>query len=93
LWIIARRYRTTTKKIQYINNLSSTKLSIGQILKIPGRDIENEEGNGFGIYKVKRGDSPFSIAKLHNMRLERFLRINRLTPRSKIYPKQKLYIK
>jgi len=93
LWIIARRYRTTTKKIQYINNLSSTKLSIGQILKIPGRDIENEEGNGFGIYMVKRGDSPFSIAKLHNMRLEYFLRINKLTPRSKIYPKQKLYIK
>jgi membrane-bound lytic murein transglycosylase D len=29
LWIIARRYGTTTKKIQGTNNLSSTNLHIG----------------------------------------------------------------
>ena len=92
LWIIARRYSTTTKKIQETNNLSSTKLHIGQVLKIPGRNIENASGKSLGIYRVKRGDSPFTIAKLHNMPLGHFLRINRLTPRSKIYPGQKLYI-
>ncbi|MEE8481622.1 MAG: LysM domain-containing protein [Desulfobacterales bacterium] len=32
------------------------------------------------------------MALLHNMSLERFLRINKLTPRSKIYPGQKLYV-
>ncbi|MEA3428282.1 MAG: LysM peptidoglycan-binding domain-containing protein [Thermodesulfobacteriota bacterium] len=92
LWILARRYGTTTTKIQGINNLSSTNLYIGQILKIPGRNIENVSGKSLGIYMVKRGDSPFTIAKLHNMPLENFLRINRLTPKSKIYPGQKLYI-
>ena len=92
LWIIARRYGTTTKKIQETNNLSSTKLHIRQVLKIPGRNIENASGKSLGIYTVKRGDSPFTIARLHNMPLERFLRVNRLTPRSKIYPGQKLYI-
>jgi len=92
LWIIARRYGTTTKKIQGTNNLSSTNLHIGQVLKIPGRNIENASGKSLGTYMVKRGDSPFIIAKLHNMPLGHFLRINRLTPRSKIYPGQKLYI-
>ena len=92
LWIIARRYSTTTQKIQEINKLSSTNLYIGQVLKIPGSDIENASGKSLGTYMVKRGDSPFSIARLHNMSLEHFLRINRLTPRSKIYPGQKLYI-
>jgi len=92
LWIIARRYSTTTQKIQEISKLSSTNLYIGQVLKIPGSDIENASGKSLGTYMVKRGDSPFSIARLHNMSLEHFLRINRLTPRSKIYPGQKLYI-
>ncbi|HUV50709.1 MAG TPA: LysM peptidoglycan-binding domain-containing protein [Anaerolineae bacterium] len=92
LWIIARRYGTTTKKIQETNKLPSTNLYIGQVLKIPGHDIENASGKNFGTYMVKRGDSPFSIARLNNMPLEYFLRINRLTPRSKIYPGQKLYI-
>jgi len=92
LWIIARRYGTTTKKIQETNNLSSTNLHIGQVLKIPGRNIENASGKSLGTYRVKRGDSPFTIAKLHNMPLERFLRVNHLTPRSKIYPGQRLYI-
>ena len=92
LWIIARHYGTTTKKIQGTNKLSSTNLYIGQVLKIPGRNIENASGKSLGTYMVKRGDSPFTIAKLHNMPLGHFLRINRLTPRSKIYPGQKLYI-
>ncbi len=34
LWDLARRYKTTAKKIQAINNLSTTRLYIGQILKI-----------------------------------------------------------
>ncbi|MDO9565553.1 MAG: LysM peptidoglycan-binding domain-containing protein [Candidatus Desulfaltia sp.] len=92
LWILARRYSTTTQKIQETNKLSSTNLHIGQALKIPGHDIENTSGKSLGIYMVKRGDSSFSIARLNNMSLEHFLRINRLTPRSKIYPGQKLYI-
>ncbi|MDI6688381.1 MAG: LysM peptidoglycan-binding domain-containing protein [Desulfobacterales bacterium] len=92
LWILARRYGTTTKKIQETNKLASTNLYIGQVLKIPERNIEDSSEKSFGTYKVKRGDSPFTIARLHNMPLEHFLRINRLTPRSKIYPGQKLYI-
>ncbi len=35
LWLIAQKFKTNTKKIQQINGLTSTLLSIGQILIIP----------------------------------------------------------
>jgi membrane-bound lytic murein transglycosylase D len=92
LWNIAKRYDTTTKKIQSLNNLQTTQLHIGQILKMPGYKDEKIEVGDLKVYQVKRGDSPFDIAQLHNMPLKRFLRINLLTPNSTIYPGQKLFI-
>ncbi|MGD9107385.1 MAG: LysM peptidoglycan-binding domain-containing protein [Desulfobacterales bacterium] len=92
LWIIAKRYGTTTKKIQELNNLSTTNLHIGQILKIRERKDDKPAGEYLKTYLVKPGDSPFEIAQLHKMPLERFMRINRLTPRNKIYPGQRLYV-
>ena len=35
LWRIARRFGTTTRKIMRINGLTSTRLRVGQVLKIP----------------------------------------------------------
>ena len=94
LWIIARRFDTTTKKLQKLNNLLNTKLHIGQVLKIPGQKESPALAakESLRTYLVKRGDSPFRIAKQHNVPLERFLRRNNLTPRSKIYPGQKVYV-
>jgi membrane-bound lytic murein transglycosylase D len=92
LWIIAKRYGTTTKEIQSLNNLQTTQLHIGQVLKLPGYKEEKIDTGDMKVYLVKRGDSPFDIAQLHNMSLERFLRINLLTPNSTIYPGQKLFI-
>lgn len=93
LWIIAKRYGTTVQKIRKLNQLSSNHLYIGQPLKIPGFKPEPlPTTSQLSTYKVQRGDSPYTIALKHNMALERLLRINRLTPRSKIYPGQKLFI-
>ena len=92
LWIIANRYGTTTKEIQSLNNLQTTQLHIGQVLKMPGYKEEKIDTENLKVYLVKRGDSPFDIAQLHNMPLKRFLRINLLTPNSTIYPGQKLFI-
>jgi membrane-bound lytic murein transglycosylase D len=92
LWIIAKRYGTTTKEIQSLNNLQTTQLHIGQVLKLPGYKEEKIDTGDLKVYLVKRGDSPFDIAQLHNMSLKRFLRINLLTPNSTIYPGQKLFI-
>ncbi|MBL0717212.1 MAG: LysM peptidoglycan-binding domain-containing protein [Desulfosarcina sp.] len=93
LWIIASKYGISTKEISSLNNLKSSKLHIGQILKIPERKKEiliNKEK--LGKYLVKNGDSPYTIARSHNIPLERFLRINNLVPRSKIYPGENLFI-
>ena len=92
LWIIAKRYGTTTKKIQLLNNLSTTRLHIGQVLKIFDTPDENQSSKDLTTYVVKRGDSPFEIAQVHNMPLNQFLRINALTPDSTIYPGQTLQI-
>jgi membrane-bound lytic murein transglycosylase D len=34
LWLIARRFNTNTKKLQRINRLQTTRLNVGQVLKI-----------------------------------------------------------
>jgi len=91
LWIIAKNYGTTTKNIQELNKLKTTDLHIGQVLKIPGYPSKKSVG-ALKTYLVKQGDNPFIIARVHNMSLNRLLRINRLSSRSKIYPGQKLYI-
>jgi membrane-bound lytic murein transglycosylase D len=92
LWIIAKRYGTTTKKIQELNNLSTVRLHIGQVLKISDDPDERSSSEDLETYVVKRGDSLFEIAQVHNMPLNRFLRINALSPDSTIYPGQKLRI-
>jgi len=94
LWIIAKRYGTTVRKIQEINGLRSTQLYVGQVLKLPGHPEATTLASkqDLKVYKVRRGDSPFTIAQQHNMNLNRFLRINSLSSRSKIYPGQRLYV-
>lgn len=88
LWTLARRYNTTTKKIQTLNNLKTVNLNIGQKLKIPAGYQQQMEA-----YRVKSGDTPFLIAKRHGMNLDYFLKVNNLTKKSRIYPGQKLYVK
>jgi len=91
LWNLARRYGTTVPKIMAANNLSSNTLSIGQSLVIPaGQAVEAPKG--LKTYSVRKGDTPFMIAKRFKMPLESFLRINRLTPRCTIYPGQTLKV-
>jgi membrane-bound lytic murein transglycosylase D len=92
LYTIAKKYGTTTKKIQELNNLTTTTLQKGQILKIfPGKS-EPPVVKGLATYQVRRGDSPFLIAQRHQMPLDRLLYLNQLYPGSTIYPGQKLYI-
>jgi membrane-bound lytic murein transglycosylase D len=99
LWIIARRYGTTVKQIQALNNLTTTALSIGQKLKISEKDASktadttnSADTKNLRTYVVKRGDSPFEIAKANNTTLERLLQLNQLSKRSIIYPGQTLYL-
>ena len=71
---------------------------MGQRIKIPYRSkkglrtkISESKRINKGKYKkyiVKKGDSPSKIADLHKMDLKKFIKINRLTNLSIIYPGQ-----
>ncbi|MGD9045889.1 MAG: LysM peptidoglycan-binding domain-containing protein [Desulfobacterales bacterium] len=92
LWTIAKQYGTTTKKIQRLNNLRRTDLHKGQILTIYEAKPSSPKTEGLNRYQVKRGDSPFLIAKRHNMALKRFLYLNQLWSSDTIYPGQMVYV-
>jgi membrane-bound lytic murein transglycosylase D len=92
LYIIAKQYGTTTKKIQELNNLATTTLIKGQILTIFPGNKKPPTVDGLATYEVRPGDSPFLIAQRHQMQLDRLLYLNQLYRGSKIYPGQKLYI-
>ena len=93
LWIIAKRYGTTTQQIQKVNRLSTTRLRINQVLKVPSqKNASAQLAKGSRNYYVQRGDSPYIIARKYNISLNQFLKINDLTPRSTIYPGQSVRI-
>ncbi len=92
LWMIARRFGTTTKAIQSVNNLAHSRLRIGQVLNIP-KASSSLTSMKTQSYKVRKGDSAYVIAQKHQMSLSEFLTLNYLTPRSTIYPGQTLLVK
>jgi membrane-bound lytic murein transglycosylase D len=92
LWTIAKKYGTTTKNIQKLNHLRTTDLYKGQVLTIFEATQTPPHVDGLSTYQVKSGDSPFLIARRHNMTLKRFLYLNQLWPDDTIYPGQTVYI-
>jgi membrane-bound lytic murein transglycosylase D len=95
LFNIAKRYGTTTEDIQRLNQLSTTGLSVGQVLKIvpapPPAKTEPPQPSQ-NVYAVRSGDTVYSIAKKHNMTVERLLALNRLNSQSKLQPGQKIVV-
>ncbi|MBW2610035.1 MAG: LysM peptidoglycan-binding domain-containing protein [Deltaproteobacteria bacterium] len=87
LWKIAKRYQTTVKTIRSLNRLQSSRLQIGQVLTISSGLPASKPGKTRN-YTVKKGDSPYLIAKRYGMNLFNFLKVNSLTPRSTIFPGQ-----
>jgi membrane-bound lytic murein transglycosylase D len=95
LWNLARRYRTTTEEIRRLNQLSSSRLTIGQVLKIadttpPGKGEPSRPASR--VYSVRNGDTLYDIAQQHNMSLDRLLALNNLTAGSIIQPGQKIRV-
>ena len=89
LYKIARRAGVKMGDLIKVNKLASTRLSIGQVLVIPGQENITEKNR---IYKVKPGDNPYIIAKRYKIRLSAFLRANNLGKRSVLHPGQELLI-
>lgn len=73
LYTIANNFNTTVDNIKSLNNLTSNTLSIGQILIVPtGTTTSN-------TYRVRPGDSLYSIAKQFNTTVDELKRANNLT--------------
>lgn len=72
LYSIARQFNTTVDNIISANNLTSSNLSIGQILKIPTQKSQT-------TYTVKKGDSLYSIATKFNTTVNDIKSKNNLT--------------
>jgi membrane-bound lytic murein transglycosylase D len=92
LLIIANRYNTTVKNIQELNKLNTMNLHIGQVLYIQKQRGSDQPSDVVKKYRVKSGDNLFRISQNHNMSLDRLLRINKLTPKSKIHVGQYILV-
>ena len=79
LYAIARKYGLTMQELMEFNNLGSTLLSIGQVLKIPVAVEETIPPATETTYTVKSGDSLYSIAKKYNTTVSDLMTYNRLT--------------
>ena len=75
LYGIASKLDTTVDELKKINNLTSNSLSIGQILKVPVKEIDPGETE---IYQVKKGDTLYSIANKYGITLKELKAINDL---------------
>lgn len=81
---IANANNTTIAAIVQANNLSSTQLKIGQVLKVPlssgavKKKVTTPLSSDAEFYVVKEGDSPWLIASRNKIRLDDLLRLNDL---------------
>ncbi len=76
LYSIARKLNTTVNELKSLNNLTSNTLSIGQVLKIPTKFVQDDETE---LYVVKSGDSLYSIARNYNTTVDEIKKLNNLT--------------
>lgn len=74
LYKIANRFNTSVSELISLNNLKTTSLSIGQVLKIPGNSQSTNK-----TYTVQKGDSLYSIAKKFNTTVDNLKFKNKLT--------------
>lgn len=91
---IARHNHSTVQEIMKANQLTSSNLKIGQVLKVPQKESSSviaatsvpvtpaaslaTDANG-RWYEVKKGDSPWTIAVKNHVKVEDLLRLNQMT--------------
>lgn len=72
LYSIANKYNTSVSDIMKINNLNTSLLNIGMVLKIPAQSSEI-------TYIVQSGDNLYSIARKYNTTIDSIKNKNNLT--------------
>lgn len=80
LYKIAREYNTTVGELISLNNLTTTSLSIGQILKLPTYNEEpSQPEQDYILYTVKKGDSLWKISQEYGVAVSTIIDLNDLT--------------
>jgi len=97
---LAEDFDTTVSVIRSINKLSGHQIRIGQVLMIPtganaamaSLPASGRASSGARIYKVRAGDSLWSIARKHDIHVADLTRWNRMSSRTVIKPGQALLV-
>jgi len=85
---VATKTNTTAENIRNINGINSdADLVVGSLIIVP-----NESERVFENYKVKQGDSIYSIARTYNVDPDTLLLLNGLKKNEYIYPNQELIV-
>lgn len=79
LYKIANKYSITVNDLKSANNLSSNLLSIGQVLKIPSKTVDEGPTVSEETYIVQKGDSLYSIAQKFDTTVNKLKELNNLT--------------
>ena len=93
LSIIAKKYKCTVTNLKEWNNLKSTKLSIGQKLKVYPPANTSSSDNGSITHTVKSGDNLWDISKKYGVSVEQIKKLNGLTDKSVLKIGQKIKIR
>jgi len=105
LGAIAHKFDTSVASLKRVNKLKNNNLQIGQELQIPGHQpwvspyvtsLEQAQGKQAQMtqahYTVQSGDSLWTIAKKHNLKLATLMDWNHLGKGSKLKPGQQLLV-
>ena len=78
---IAQRFGTSAQQLRQLNNLSGNLIHSGDRLKVreTSKASKKSTGNGSKWYRVRRGDSLWSIAKQYRISVRDLKMINNLT--------------
>jgi len=105
---IAQQYNCDTNTLKKINGLKSESVRVGQGIKLPSKQVAQKQqintphtkyaqssqtkGTTKITYKVKKGDSLYSISKKFGVSLSELMELNGLKDKS-VYPGQVLIVK
>jgi len=101
LWLIARRFNSSAKKISQINNIKNNIIRIGQVLTVPGSIHQTSEkstpiyipsNQHYVVHTVRPGDSLDKIAHEFKTTSDNLKKWNNMENVKYIYPGQKIYI-
>lgn len=77
---IAKTHGVSVERIVHLNRLKTTRLQIGQQLRIPSVSESMSFTKGpMREHCVKEGENPWTIAKQYKIKVEELLRLNHLT--------------